>query len=80
MLSRATQIPDKTSKSFIVGSCIVGLFRYKCRFACFIPGSRGATDTGNYRAFKRAGDLLGGLLGKDVLCEQWSIRGGENAG
>jgi len=29
---------------------------------------------------RRAGDLLGGLLGKQVLCEQWSIRGGENAG
>ena len=29
---------------------------------------------------RRAGDLLGGLLGKGVLCEQWSIEGGENAG
>jgi hypothetical protein len=38
MLSSATQIPDKTSKSFIVGSCVVGSLRYKCQFA--FPASR----------------------------------------
>jgi hypothetical protein len=51
MLSRATQIPDKTSKSFIVGSCVVGSLRYKCQFAWFIPdvAGRGAADRGEYR-------------------------------
>ena len=50
MLSRATQIPDKTSKSFIVGSCVVGSLRYKCQFAWFIPGvaGRGTKDCGQY--------------------------------
>jgi hypothetical protein len=51
MLSRATQIPDNTSKSFIVGSCVVGSLRYKCQFAWFIPGvaGRGAADCGQHR-------------------------------
>jgi hypothetical protein len=51
MLSGATQIPDKTSKSFIVGSCVAGPIRYKLPFACFIPGvaRRGAADRGEHR-------------------------------
>jgi hypothetical protein len=39
MLSKATQIPDKTSKSFIVGSCVLWISSaINADFACFIPG------------------------------------------
>jgi hypothetical protein len=67
MLSSATQIPDKTSKSFIVGSCVVGSLRYKCQFAWFIPGvaGRGAADCGE--CCEVAGVVAEALEGQHLL-------------